>query len=40
MKIEVDKLDADKLKSVPVDLEKSDVVEKEVAKTDVYDELV
>ena len=37
LKIEVDKLDIDKLKPVPVDLSKlSDVVKHDVAKKDVY----
>ena len=41
LKSKVDKLDVDKLKPVSGDLKKlSDVVEKEVVKKDVYDELV
>ena len=41
MKSKVDKLDADMLKPVPVDLKKlSDAVEREVVIKDVYDELV
>ena len=41
LKCNVDKLDVDKLQSVPVDSKKiSDVVEKEVVKKDLYDELV
>ena len=40
-KIKVDKLDVDKLQPVLADLKKlSDVVDKEVVKKDVYDELV
>ena len=41
MKNKVDKLDVDKLKPVPVDLKKiSNVVENDVVKKAVYDELV
>ena len=41
LKTEVDKLDTDKIKTVPVELSKlSDVVKKEVVKKTVYDELV
>ena len=41
LKTEVDKLDMDKLVSVPVDLSKlSDVVKNDVVKKDVYDKLV
>ena len=41
LKTEVDKLDIDKLVSVPVDLSKlSDVVKNDVAKKDVYNKLV
>ena len=41
LKTEVDKLDIDKLMSVPVDLSKlSDVVKNDVAKKTVYDKLV
>ena len=41
IKSDIDDLDIDKLKIVPVDLHKlSNVVEKEVAKKDMYDELV
>ena len=41
LKTEVDKLDTDKVKTVPVELSKlSDVVKKEVVKKTVYDELV
>ena len=41
LKTEVDELDIDKLKYVPVDLTKlSDVVESDVVKMTVYDELV
>ena len=40
MKAEVDKIDFDKLKSVPVDLSKlSNVVNNEVVKETVYDKL-
>ena len=41
LKTEVDKLDIDKLVSVPVDLSKlSDVVKNDVVKKDIYDKLV
>ena len=41
LKTEVDKLDIDKLTSVPVDLSKlSDVVKNDVVKKTVYDKLV
>ena len=41
LKIEVDKLDIDKLVCFPVDLSKlSDVVKNDVVKKDVYDQLV
>ena len=41
LKTEVDKLDIDKLMSVPVDLSRlSDVVKTDVVKKDVYDKLV
>ena len=41
LKTEVDKLDIDKLASVPVDLSKlSDVVKNDVVKETVYDKLV
>ena len=41
LKTEVDKLDIDKLESVPVDLSKlSDVVKNDVVKKAVYDKLV
>ena len=41
LKIEVDKLDIDKLAPVPVDLSKlSDVVKNDIAKKTVYDKLV
>ena len=41
LKTEVDKLDIDKLVSIPVDLSKlSDVVENDVVKKTVYDKLV
>ena len=41
LKTEVDKLDMDKLKPVPVDLSKlSDVVKNDAAKKTVYDQLV
>ena len=41
LKTEVDKIDADKLKTVPVDLSKlSDVVENDVIKKTEYDKLV
>ena len=41
LKTEVDKLDIDKLVSVPVDLSKrSDVVKNDVVKKNVYDKLV
>ena len=41
LKSEVDKLDIDKLKSVPTDLSKlSTVVKNDVVKKDVYDKLV
>ena len=41
LKTEVDKLDTDKLKTIPVDLSKlSDVVKNEVVKKTVYDKLV
>ena len=41
MKSNIDKLDVDKLKPVPVDLKKiSNVVENDVVKKAVYDELV
>ena len=40
LKSQVDKLDVDKLKHLPTNLKKlSDVVDKEVVKNDVYDEL-
>ena len=41
LKDEVDKIDADKLKTVPIDLRKlSNVVNNEVVKKTVYDKLV
>ena len=41
LKTEVDKLDIDKLVSIPVDLSKlSDVIENDVVKKTVYDKLV